>query len=150
MARSTKDALVNHPGDVRVLDQVGPQLKGITAGLMMLGKTRAVGVAERIGEIVSSRLAPGVEPLSAMLTERLADSIVSLEYYLETISAGRRDPWYMLENAERCLDLLDSAARVPDEEELSARVEALMNRYQTFAEEFSSILYRAAHSKTMR
>ena len=118
-------ALVNHPGDVRVLDQVGPQLKGITAGLMMLGKTRAVGVAERIGEIVSSRLAPGVEPLSAMLTERLADSVVSLEYYLETISAARRDPWYMLENAERCLDLLDSASRVPDEEELSARVEAL-------------------------
>ncbi len=118
-------ALVNHPGDVRMLDQVGPQLRGITAGLMMLGKTRAVAVAERIGTIVSSRLAPGVEPLSAMLTERLADSVVSLEYYLETISAGRRDPWYMLENAERCLDLLDSASRVPDEEELSARVEAL-------------------------
>ncbi|MGI9257371.1 MAG: Hpt domain-containing protein, partial [Gammaproteobacteria bacterium] len=118
-------ALVNHPGDVRVLDQIAPQLKGITAGLMMLGKTRAVSVAERIGTIVSSRLAPGVEPLSAMLTERLADSVVSLEYYLETISAGRRDPWYMLENAERCLDLLDSASRVPDEEELSARVEAL-------------------------
>jgi biopolymer transport protein TolQ len=29
----------------------------------------------------------------------------------------------------------------------SARVEILMNRYHTFAEEFSSILYRASHGK---
>ena len=26
---------------------------------------------------------------------------------METVSAGRSDPWYMLENAERCLDLLE-------------------------------------------
>ncbi|HEY5624509.1 MAG TPA: Hpt domain-containing protein, partial [Gammaproteobacteria bacterium] len=117
--------LVKEPGDVRVLDQVGPQLKGITAGLMMLGKTDAVGVTERIGAIVASRLAPGVEPLSALLTERLADAVVSLEYYLETISVGRQDPWYMLENARRCLDLLENESRSPDSEELSARVEAL-------------------------
>ena len=39
--------------------------------------------------------------------ERLADAIVSVEYYMETVSAGRNDPWYMLENAERCLDLLE-------------------------------------------
>jgi biopolymer transport protein TolQ len=30
----------------------------------------------------------------------------------------------------------------------SARSETLMNRYDTFAEEYSSILYRAAHAKT--
>ena len=30
----------------------------------------------------------------------------------------------------------------------SARSESLMNRYDTFAEEFSSILYRAAHAKS--
>jgi biopolymer transport protein TolQ len=29
----------------------------------------------------------------------------------------------------------------------SARVEILMNRYHTFSEEFSSILYRASHEK---
>src|SRR6185436_19023229 len=40
--------------------------------------------------------------------ERLADAIVSVEYYMETVSAGRTDPWYMLENAERCLDLLET------------------------------------------
>src|SRR5690606_26679183 len=40
--------------------------------------------------------------------ERLADAIVSVEYYMETVSAGRNDPWYMLDNAERCLDLLET------------------------------------------
>ena len=27
---------------------------------------------------------------------------------METVSAGRSDPWYMLDNAERCLDLLET------------------------------------------
>src|SRR5262249_46537395 len=35
-------------------------------------------------------------------------AIVSVEYYMETVSAGRADPWYMLDNAERCLDLLET------------------------------------------
>jgi len=102
--------LVQSPGDVHALDQVGPQLRGITAGLLMLSKTQAVRVVERIGGVIASRLAPGAVPLRLELLERLADGIVSVEYYMETVSAGRRDPWYMLENAERCLDLLE---RVP-------------------------------------
>ncbi len=31
--------------------------------------------------------------------DRLADAIVSVEYYMETLQAGRTDPWYMLDNA---------------------------------------------------
>ena len=27
---------------------------------------------------------------------------------METVSAGRSDPWYMLDNADRCLDLLET------------------------------------------
>jgi chemosensory pili system protein ChpA (sensor histidine kinase/response regulator) len=38
--------------------------------------------------------------------ERLADAIVSLEYYMETIQAGRREPDWMLDNAGRSLDAL--------------------------------------------
>ena len=101
--------LIKRPGDMRALDQVAPLLRGITAGLLMLGKTRAVGVVERIGGVIAARLAAGAVPLSAHLTERLADAVVSVEYYIETISSGRRDPWYMLDNADRCLTLLESS-----------------------------------------
>jgi chemosensory pili system protein ChpA (sensor histidine kinase/response regulator) len=106
--------LVDRPGDVRALDLVKPQLRGIVAGLLMLNKTKVMKVVERIGEVIASRLAPSGAALRPEHLERLADAIVSVEYYMETVSAGRSDPWYMLENAERCLDLLESlpAARL--------------------------------------
>jgi chemosensory pili system protein ChpA (sensor histidine kinase/response regulator) len=100
--------LVDNPGNVRALDQVDPQLRGITAGLLMLSKTQAVRAVERIGKVIATRLAPSHKPMKPELLERLADAIVSVEYYMETVSSGRTDPWYMLENAERCLELLES------------------------------------------
>ncbi len=103
--------LVEHPGDLRPLELVKPQLRGIVAGLLMLNKTKAVKVVERIGGVIATRLAPSGTKLKPDYLERLADSIVSVEYYLETVSAGRADPWYMLDNAERCLDLLE---RLPE------------------------------------
>ncbi|HVY66301.1 MAG TPA: Hpt domain-containing protein [Gammaproteobacteria bacterium] len=99
--------LVEHPGDMRPLELVKPQLKGIVAGLLMLNKTKAVKVVERVGGVIATRLAPSGARLKPDYLERLADAIVSVEYYLETVSAGRNDPWYMLDNAERCLDLLE-------------------------------------------
>ena len=99
--------LVEHPGDSRPLEHAKPQLRGITAGLLMLGKTKAVTVVERIGGVIGTRLAVGTK-LRPEYLERLADAIVSVEYYMETVSAGRSDPWYMLDNADRCLDLLET------------------------------------------
>jgi chemosensory pili system protein ChpA (sensor histidine kinase/response regulator) len=98
--------LVDQPGDTRPLELARPQLRGITAGLLMLDKTKAVSVVERIGGVINTRLGAGTK-LRPEYLERLADAIVSVEYYMETVSAGRSDPWYMLENAERCLDLLE-------------------------------------------
>jgi chemosensory pili system protein ChpA (sensor histidine kinase/response regulator) len=106
-----KDAviqLVDRPGDVRTLEVAKPQLKGIVAGLLMLGKTQAVKVVERVGAVIATRLAPSGAALKPEHLERLADAIVSVEYYMETVTAGRNDPWYMLDNAERCLDLLET------------------------------------------
>jgi chemosensory pili system protein ChpA (sensor histidine kinase/response regulator) len=103
--------LVEHPGDTRPLEQVKPQLRGIVAGLLMLDKGKAVKVVERIGGVIATRLVPAGTRLKPDYLERLADAIVSVEYYLETVSAGRNDPWYMLDNAERCLDLLE---RLPE------------------------------------
>src|SRR5262245_18698352 len=99
--------LVENPADTRPLEQVRPQLRGIAAGLLMLDKTRAVAVVERVGKVIGTRLAAGTK-LKPEYLERLGDAIVSVEYYLETVSAGRADPFYMLENADRCLDLLET------------------------------------------
>ncbi|HEY8520510.1 MAG TPA: Hpt domain-containing protein [Gammaproteobacteria bacterium] len=112
--------LVEDRSNVRALDQVKPLLRGITAGLLMLSKTRAVRVVERIGRVISTRLVPGVAQPQPEHLERLADAIVSVEYYMETLSAGRSDPWYMLDNAERCLDLLDTLPAPPAAAEPSA------------------------------
>jgi chemosensory pili system protein ChpA (sensor histidine kinase/response regulator) len=98
--------LVESPTDTRPLELARPQVRGITAGLLMLDKAKAVNVVERIGKVIDTRLGAGTK-LRPEYLERLADAIVSVEYYMETVSAGRSDPWYMLENAERCLDLLE-------------------------------------------
>ncbi len=118
-----KDAIaqvVDQPQDGAALEAIPALLRGITAALLMLNRTRAVAVVERIGEL-SRRVFLADQPqVIADKIDRLADAIVSLEYYLETIQAGRADPWYMLDNAENCLKFLeDSAAkatvpRIPD------------------------------------
>ncbi|EQD44438.1 CheA signal transduction histidine kinase, partial [mine drainage metagenome] len=52
---------------------------------------------------------PDAQPSPPGWLDRLADAIVSLEYYMETLQAGRSDPWYMLDNAHSCLQVLERA-----------------------------------------
>jgi chemosensory pili system protein ChpA (sensor histidine kinase/response regulator) len=84
-------------------------MRGIKAGLLMLGKTRAVDIIEDITRHLKKVMQPGGVALPPGYLDRLADAIVSLEYYIETLQAGRSDPWYMLDNARACLDTLASA-----------------------------------------
>jgi chemosensory pili system protein ChpA (sensor histidine kinase/response regulator) len=97
------------------LDNVPQLLRGITAGLLMLGKGRAVELMDAIGTEVRKVIEPGAPTPDALRLERIADAIVSIEYYMETVQNGRNDPWYMLDNAEMCIKaLLDQApSRVP-------------------------------------
>jgi chemosensory pili system protein ChpA (sensor histidine kinase/response regulator) len=89
------------------LDNIPSLIRGMKAGLLMLGKPRAMEVVERIGSFVSTMLnSGGPAQLSQSETDRLADAIVSIEYYMETVKAGRSEPWYMLDNAEACLAVL--------------------------------------------
>ena len=99
------------------LDNVPQLLRGITAGLLMLGKGRAVGLMDAIGSQVRKLIEPGAPPPDPIRLERVADAIVSIEYYMETLQNGRTDPWYMLDNAEMCLKTLaddEALARVPN------------------------------------
>jgi chemosensory pili system protein ChpA (sensor histidine kinase/response regulator) len=88
------------------LDAVPQLLRGITAGLLMLGKSRAVGLMDAVGMQVRRLIEIGAPKPDAQRLERVADAIVSLEYYMETIQSGRADPWYMLDNAEICIKAL--------------------------------------------
>jgi chemosensory pili system protein ChpA (sensor histidine kinase/response regulator) len=98
------------------LDNVPQLLRGITAGLLMLGKGRAVELMDAIGAQVRKLIEPGAPPPDSIRLERVADAIVSIEYYMETLQNGRTDPWYMLDNAEMCLKTLadDTLSRVPN------------------------------------
>ncbi|MGH8244730.1 MAG: Hpt domain-containing protein, partial [Steroidobacteraceae bacterium] len=90
------------------LDAAPALARGITAGLLLLGRNRAMEVMRRIGEHVAAMLGPGSLARNDEYIDRLADAIVGIEYYMETLQAGRGDPWYMLDNAERCLVALDT------------------------------------------
>jgi chemosensory pili system protein ChpA (sensor histidine kinase/response regulator) len=109
---------VQKPGDFppQGLDNVPQLLRGITAGLLMLGKGRAVELMDAIGTQVRKLIEPGAPAPDAVRLERVADAIVSIEYYMETLQNGRTDPWYMLDNAEMCIRTLADAApsRVPN------------------------------------
>jgi chemosensory pili system protein ChpA (sensor histidine kinase/response regulator) len=99
------------------LDNVPQLLRGITAGLLMLGKGRAVELMDAIGTQVRKLIEPGAPPPDSIRLERVADAIVSIEYYMETLQNGRTDPWYMLDNAEMCLKTLaddETLTRVPN------------------------------------
>ena len=90
------------------LDNVPQLLRGITAGLLMLGKGRAVELMDAIGAEVRKLIEPGAGAPEALRLERIADAIVSIEYYMETLQNGRADPWYMLDNAEMCIRALNA------------------------------------------
>jgi chemosensory pili system protein ChpA (sensor histidine kinase/response regulator) len=94
--------------DAAGLDAAPALARGITAGLLLLGRNRAMDVMRRIAEHVATLLGPGVLARNDEYVDRLADAIVGIEYYMETLQAGRGDPWYMLDNAERCLTVLDA------------------------------------------
>jgi chemosensory pili system protein ChpA (sensor histidine kinase/response regulator) len=112
MAR-VKEAIalsVEKPREPQVLDQVPHLIRGIVAGLLMLGKTRAVEITESIGKSLARFIRPDGTVAEREAMDRLADAIVAVEYYLETLHAGRTDPWYMLDNAEACLQALNEIA----------------------------------------
>ncbi|MEZ5562939.1 MAG: Hpt domain-containing protein [Gammaproteobacteria bacterium] len=93
-------------GDGAALDAIPTLLRGITAALLIAEREPAARIAERIAAAAAEVVQRGAGPEARAALERLADAIVSLEYYMETIQAGRREPDWMLDNASRSLDAL--------------------------------------------
>jgi len=104
-----KEAITQSVGgtlDAAGLDSWQDLMRGMKAGLLMLGKNRAVEVIEGITTQLKRVMQPGIHVLPPGFVDRLADAIVSVEYYMETLQAGRSDPWYMLDNAQACVQAL--------------------------------------------
>jgi chemosensory pili system protein ChpA (sensor histidine kinase/response regulator) len=113
-----KEAVTQSVGgtlDAAGLDSWQELIRGLKAALLILGKTRAVEVIEAITAQLKRVMQPGAPALPAGFLDRLADAIVSVEYYMETLQAGRSDPWYMLDNAQACVQALEhiQGAAVP-------------------------------------
>ncbi len=110
--KETFSQSVSSAGDSHGVDNVPTLVRGIKAALQMLQKERALAVFDRIGTLIQLALAgDGPSRLKQKEMDRLADAIVSIEYYMETVKAGRKDPWYMLDNAESCLAVLANLER---------------------------------------
>jgi len=108
-----KDAISGVMGqtdDRADINELEDLLSGIKAGLAMLGNDRALATLDKAGEHILRFVRLGVGHLPLENLNRLADAIVSLEYYLETIQNGRKEPLYMLDNADRCLEAMAEAA----------------------------------------
>jgi chemosensory pili system protein ChpA (sensor histidine kinase/response regulator) len=106
-----KEAISQNVGgvlDAAGLDSWQDLMRGLKAALLMLGKTRAVEIIDEITMQLKRVMQPGGGGLPPGFVDRLADAIVSVEYYMETLQAGRSDPWYMLDNAHTCLQILAS------------------------------------------
>ena len=99
--------------DAAGLDSWQELIRGLKAALLILGKTRAVEVIEAITSQLKRIMRPGAPALPPGFLDRLADAIVSVEYYMETLQAGRSDPWYMLDNAQACVQALEQQQNVP-------------------------------------
>ena len=99
--------------DMAGFDNWPELMRGIQAGLLMLDKTRAAESLDRITARLRLLLQPG-GGLPTVSLERLADAIVSVEYYMETLQSGRADPWYMLDNANAALDAVDAGPSQPE------------------------------------
>ena len=93
--------------DAAGLDSWQDLIRGLKAALLILGKTRAVEVIEALTTQLKRIMRPGAPVMPSGFLDRLADAIVSVEYYMETLQAGRSDPWYMLDNAQACVQALE-------------------------------------------
>ena len=111
-----KEAISQNVGgtlDAAGMDSWQDLMRGLKAGLLMLGKSRAVEVIDGVTTQLKRVMQPGRHALPPGFMDRLADAIVSVEYYMETLQAGRSDPWYMLDNAQACVQALEQQQAPP-------------------------------------
>ncbi|HWP95103.1 MAG TPA: Hpt domain-containing protein [Gammaproteobacteria bacterium] len=105
-----KDAIVEYikaPANVAVLEPIPTLIHQIQAGLRLLDFVRPAQLLESLRHYLVRRILRGkgaVPPQNEL--DRMADALVSVEFYLETVQQGRGNPVSMLDNAEACVAAL--------------------------------------------
>lgn len=89
LAKRAITAFIESDYDKLHLANLPGTLHSIWGGLQMLGDPDAADVMERIARSIQARLLDQKEPPGPTVLEALADSLTSLEYYIESI--GTRD-----------------------------------------------------------
>ena len=108
MAR-VKEAIVEYVGDParkEVLKPLPHHIREIQASFRFLDMPRVVDLLASIRQYILKKLlaTKGAPPQNEL--DRMADAIVSMEFYLETVQQGRGNPTSMLDNAEACVAAL--------------------------------------------
>lgn len=97
---------VNDPTKVAALQPLPDRIREIQASLRFLQLDRMVGVLESVRQYIRQRLLGQSGMPAQNELDRMADAIVSVEFYLEAIQQGRGNPVSMLDNAEACVATL--------------------------------------------
>ena len=105
-----KEAVAQSVGgtlDAAGLDSWQDLMRGIKAGLLMLGKSRAVELIEGITTQLKRVMQPGGTCCrrASSTAWRMPSSASSTTW--RRCRPGARDPWYMLDNAQACLQALE-------------------------------------------
>ncbi len=108
MAR-VKEAIVefvNDPAHRDVLKPLPRHMREIQASFRFLEMQRVVELLASLRQYILKRLLSGKGAPPQNELDRMADAIVSMEFYLETVQQGRGNPLSMLDNAEACVAAL--------------------------------------------
>jgi chemosensory pili system protein ChpA (sensor histidine kinase/response regulator) len=105
MAR-VKEAIVefvNDPNRREGLKPLPGHIREIQASFRFLEMPRVVSLLASLRQYIIKKLlvTKGAPPNNEL--DRMADAIVSMEFYLETVQQGRGNPLSMLDNAEACV-----------------------------------------------
>ncbi|HET6725456.1 MAG TPA: Hpt domain-containing protein [Gammaproteobacteria bacterium] len=108
-----KEVMTEYSRDEReaeVAARVPGHIRQVQAGLGLLGMERPAKVLEGIRRFVEQHVLAAKSRPTMESLERMADALVSVEFYLETVQSGRGDPQSMLDNAEICIEQLGVSA----------------------------------------
>ncbi len=97
---------VNDPSHADSLKPLPQRIREIQASLRFLQLDRVVVLLESVRQFIRQRLLAKKGMPTQNELDRMADAIVSVEFYLEAIQQGRGNPLSMLDNAEACVTTL--------------------------------------------
>lgn len=104
-----KEAIIEFVNDAGKPDDLKPVpgfIREIQAGLRLLDLERPATLLESLHHYIRRKIFDGNKLPAQNELDRMADAIVSIEFYLETVQQGRGNPVSMLDNAEACVAAL--------------------------------------------